>query len=136
MSHDPLLFFHSAAAAVEGGRRYVGGKWDGTARLRIGRGEQRPLRGLGELLQATLSREAHAYIALLCTAARTALKRKKAHEHSLEQTSNQITMLENQIYSIESANINQETLNAMRNAGKAMKDIHGNLNIEKVDSIM
>ena len=72
----------------------------------------------------------------LHTAARTALKRKKAHEHSLEQTSNQITMLENQIYSIESANINQETLNAMRNAGKAMKDIHGNLSIDKVDAIM
>ena len=45
-------------------------------------------------------------------------------------------MLENQIYSIESANINQETLNAMKNAGKAMKDIHGNLTIDKVDQIM
>ena len=45
-------------------------------------------------------------------------------------------MLENQIYSIESANINQETLNAMKNAGKAMKDIHGNLSIDKVDQIM
>lgn len=45
-------------------------------------------------------------------------------------------MLENQIYSIESANINQETLNAMKNAGKAMKDIHGNLTIDKVDTIM
>ena len=45
-------------------------------------------------------------------------------------------MLENQIYSIEAANINQETLNAMKNAGKAMKDIHGNLNIDKVDQIM
>lgn len=45
-------------------------------------------------------------------------------------------MLENQIYSIESANINQETLNAMKNAGKAMKDIHGNLTIDKVDAIM
>jgi hypothetical protein len=45
-------------------------------------------------------------------------------------------MLENQIYSIESANINQETLNAMKNAGKAMKDIHGNLTIDKIDNIM
>ncbi|MCJ1382757.1 ESCRT-III subunit protein snf7 [Xylographa soralifera] len=69
-------------------------------------------------------------------AARTALKRKKAHEHSLEQTSAQISMLENQIYSIESANINQETLLAMKNASKAMKDIHGNLTIDKVDDIM
>ena len=69
-------------------------------------------------------------------AARTALKRKKAHEHSLEQTANQITMLENQIYSIESANINQETLTAMKNAGKAMKNIHGDYTIDKVDQIM
>jgi hypothetical protein len=45
-------------------------------------------------------------------------------------------MLENQIYSIESANINQETLLAMKNASKAMKDIHGNLTIDKVDDIM
>lgn len=45
-------------------------------------------------------------------------------------------MLENQIYTIEAANINQETLQAMRNAGKAMKDIHGNIDINKVDTIM
>ncbi|MCJ1239285.1 ESCRT-III subunit protein snf7 [Varicellaria rhodocarpa] len=70
------------------------------------------------------------------TAARTALKRKKAHEHSLEQTSAQISMLENQIYSIESANINQETLLAMKNASDAMKQIHGKLTIDKVDEIM
>jgi len=69
-------------------------------------------------------------------AARIALKRKKHHEQMLDQTMNQITMLENQIYSIESANINQETLNAMKNAGKAMKDIHGSLTIEKIDGIM
>jgi hypothetical protein len=72
----------------------------------------------------------------LYPAARTALKRKKNYEQSLEQTSNQITILENQISSIESANINQETLVAMQNAGKAMKDIHGNLTIDKVDRIM
>ena len=45
-------------------------------------------------------------------------------------------MLENQIYSIESANINQETLLAMKNASKAMKEIHGTLTIDKVDVIM
>ena len=49
--------------------------------------------------------------------AKTALKRKKAHEHSLEQTQGQVSMLEQQIYSIESGNINQETLLAMKNAG-------------------
>ena len=70
------------------------------------------------------------------SAARTALKRKKAHEHSLEQTSAQISMLENQIYSIESANINQETLIAMKNAGQAMKQIHGSLTMDKVDQTL
>ena len=75
---------------------------------------------------------------LMCdfTAARNALKRKKQHEHSLEQTNGQISMLEQQIYSIESANINQETLVAMKNAGKAMKEIHGKMTMEDVDVTM
>lgn len=45
-------------------------------------------------------------------------------------------MLEQQIYSIESANINQETLVAMKNAGKAMKEIHGKMTMEDVDTTM
>lgn len=70
------------------------------------------------------------------TVARNALKRKKQHEHSLEQTNGQISMLEQQIYSIESANINQETLVAMKNAGAAMKHIHGKMTMEDVDTTM
>ncbi|KAL9581697.1 MAG: hypothetical protein Q9212_003736 [Teloschistes hypoglaucus] len=70
------------------------------------------------------------------TAARAALKRKKLHEHSLEQTAGQISMLEQQIYSIESANINQETLAAMKNAGQVMKTIHGKTTMEDVDVTM
>ncbi|KAI5295597.1 ESCRT-III subunit protein snf7, partial [Ascosphaera atra] len=66
-------------------------------------------------------------------AAKTALRRKKVHEKSLEQTTAQIMQLESQIYSIESANINQETLAAMKNAGKAMKQIHKGMSIETVD---
>lgn len=69
-------------------------------------------------------------------AARSALKRKKQHEHSLEQTNGQINMLEQQIYSIESANINQETLLAMKNASSAMKQIHGKMTMEDVDVTM
>lgn len=69
-------------------------------------------------------------------AARNALKRKKQYEHSLEQTNGQINMLEQQIYSIESANINQETLVAMKNAGAAMKQIHGKMTMEDVDVTM
>ncbi|TAQ91448.1 hypothetical protein B7494_g182 [Chlorociboria aeruginascens] len=69
-------------------------------------------------------------------AARAALKRKKAHEHTLDQTTAQISTLEQQIYSIEAANINRETLLAMERAGKAMKTIHGKLDIDKVDETM
>ena len=58
------------------------------------------------------------------------------HERTLEQTSAQIGQVEQQIYSIEAANINQETLNAMKNAGSAMKQIHGKLTIDKVDQTM
>lgn len=70
------------------------------------------------------------------TAAKAALRRKKMHEKTLEQTQNQISQIEQQIYSIEAANINQETLNAMKNAGKAMKEIHGGMTIEQVDKTM
>jgi hypothetical protein len=70
------------------------------------------------------------------TAARAALKRKKQHEHTLDQTLAQISTLEQQIYSIEAANINRETLAAMEKAGQAMKQIHGKLNIDVVDQTM
>lgn len=69
-------------------------------------------------------------------AAKAALKRKKTHEHSLEQTLAQINTLEQQINAIESANINRETLAAMERAGEAMKQIHGKLTPEKVDETM
>jgi charged multivesicular body protein 4 len=69
-------------------------------------------------------------------AARAALRRKKQHEHTLEQTTAQISTLEQQIYSIEAANINRETLAAMERAGEAMQQIHGKLNIDKVDETM
>ncbi|KAJ0163672.1 Vacuolar-sorting protein SNF7 [Colletotrichum tanaceti] len=69
-------------------------------------------------------------------AAKAALRRKKGHEHSLEQTISQITTLESQINAIESANINRETLLAMEKAGQAMKGIHGKLTVDKVDQTM
>ncbi|CAN9429852.1 unnamed protein product [Alternaria alternata] len=52
------------------------------------------------------------------------------------QTSSQIMTLEREIYSIETANINKETLDAMKNAGTAMKQIHAGLTIDKVDNVM
>lgn len=44
--------------------------------------------------------------------------------------------VEREISSIETANINKETLDAMKNAQQAMKKIHGGLTIEKVDQTM
>ena len=44
--------------------------------------------------------------------------------------------VEREISSIETANINKETLDAMKNAQQAMKTIHGNLTIDKVDQTM
>jgi len=69
-------------------------------------------------------------------AAKAALRRKKQFEHSLEQTQSQIMTLEREVYSIETANINKETLDAMKNAGAAMKHIHAGLTIDKVDDVM
>ncbi|KAL2866745.1 ESCRT-III subunit protein SNF7 [Aspergillus lucknowensis] len=69
-------------------------------------------------------------------AALAALRRKKVHEKNLEQTQAQIAQLEQQIYSIEAANINYETLNAMKAAGAAMEKIHNGMTIEKVDETM
>ena len=69
-------------------------------------------------------------------AAKAALRRKKVHEKNLEQTTAQIMQLEQQIYSIETANINHETFKAMQEAGKAMSQIHGGMTIEVVDKTM
>lgn len=44
--------------------------------------------------------------------------------------------VEREISSIETANINKETLDAMKNAQQAMKKIHGGLTVEKVDETM
>ena len=44
--------------------------------------------------------------------------------------------LESNISSIETANINKETLDAVKNAAAAMKQIHGGLTIDKVDDVM
>ncbi|KAF2774052.1 Snf7-domain-containing protein [Teratosphaeria nubilosa] len=68
--------------------------------------------------------------------AKAALRRKKNFEHQLEQTSAQMMTVEREISSIETANINKETLDAMKNAQAAMKKIHGNLTIDKVDQTM
>ena len=68
--------------------------------------------------------------------AKAALRRKKAFEHQLEQTSAQMMTVEREISSIEAANINKETLDAMKGAQQAMKTIHAGLTIANVDQTM
>lgn len=68
--------------------------------------------------------------------AKAALRRKKDYEGQLDQTSAQMLTIEREISSIETANINKETLDAMKHAQQAMKKIHGGLTIDKVDQTM
>lgn len=69
-------------------------------------------------------------------AARAALKRKKMFELELERVQGQIATLEAQSNAIESANLNFETMKVMQSGARAMKNIHGNMNIDKVDATM
>ncbi|KAJ1972611.1 ESCRT-III subunit protein snf7 [Dimargaris xerosporica] len=65
-----------------------------------------------------------------------ALKRKKRLEGQIEKVAGARMTLEEQMSAIESANINLETMNAMRTGSEAMKSIHKDLNIDKVDATM
>lgn len=68
--------------------------------------------------------------------AKNALKRKKGYESNLMKIENQIDSLETQLTSIESANLNLETMKAMKQGASAMKQIHGEYNVDKVESAM
>ncbi|QPG74886.1 hypothetical protein FOA43_002223 [Brettanomyces nanus] len=68
--------------------------------------------------------------------ARQALKRKKKLEGDLIKVGNQIQSLETQLNAIESANLNLETMKAMKQGAKAIKQIHSDFNIDKVDETM
>jgi charged multivesicular body protein 4 len=56
-----------------------------------------------------------------------ALKRKKAYEDQIEKIMGAKMTLETQVMAIESANINLETMQAMKAGAEAMKTIHGSL---------
>ncbi|KAG6812330.1 hypothetical protein H0H92_003414 [Tricholoma furcatifolium] len=76
-------------------------------------------------------------IAPLCRAvALAALKRKKATEQELDRLAGTRLQLEMQVNTLESANLNAETMAAMKKASDALKVIHGNLTIDKVDATM
>lgn len=68
--------------------------------------------------------------------AKAALKRKKMHENNLEKIQGQVASLQNNLDALENANLNAETMKAMQQGAKAMKQIHGNMNLDKVDQTM
>ncbi|KAG8704410.1 ESCRT-III subunit protein snf7 [Ceratobasidium sp. 394] len=69
-------------------------------------------------------------------AATAALRRKKMHEAELEKLYGQRMTLETQLYAIENANLNAETMARMKQGAQALRDIHGDLTIDKVEATM
>ncbi|PHZ14516.1 ESCRT-III subunit protein snf7 [Rhizopus azygosporus] len=65
-----------------------------------------------------------------------ALKRKKAYEGNIEKINGARMTIETQMMAIENANVNLETMSAMRAGAEAMKNIHGSMDIDKVDATM
>lgn len=65
-----------------------------------------------------------------------ALRRKKEYEKEVDKFEDQKRTVETQLYSIQNANIQYETLQAMKQGAAAMKSIHKNMNIDKVDKTM
>lgn len=65
-----------------------------------------------------------------------ALKRRKIYETQREHVRGARFNLETQILTIENAHINLETLQAMQAGSSAMKQIHGALDVDKVDDLM
>lgn len=65
-----------------------------------------------------------------------ALRQKQAYEAELSRIAGTRLTLEAQVNAIETANLNAETMVAMKKGAEALKGIHGSLNINKVDNTM
>jgi len=68
------------------------------------------------------------------TVAAAALKRRKMYEIELNRLGDSRFQLETQVNTLESANMNAETMAAMKKASDALKVIHGNITLDKVDT--
>ncbi|KZP32881.1 Snf7-domain-containing protein [Athelia psychrophila] len=68
--------------------------------------------------------------------ATAALRRKKASEAELDRMAGTRLQLEMQVNTLESANLNAETMQAMKKASDALNVIHGNMTLDKVDTVM
>ncbi|MCO5565869.1 hypothetical protein L7F22_019544 [Adiantum nelumboides] len=82
------------------------------------------------------TRKAKANVTTNKRAAQAALRQRKQYENELDRISGTRMTLETQVHAIESANMNLETMKAMRKGADALKGIHGSLNIDKVDATM
>jgi len=61
-----------------------------------------------------------------------ALTRKKLLEKDLDKWTNTKNTIEQQVFTLENANINLETMKAMKSGADAMKGIHGSLYLPRV----
>jgi charged multivesicular body protein 4 len=59
--------------------------------------------------------------------ATAALKRKKIAEQELDRLAGTRLQLEMQVNTVESANLNSETMQAMKMGSKALEDIYGKM---------
>ena len=78
-------------------------------------------------------REVRQYPCKLTVVALAALRKKKNFEQEVDKIEDQKRTVDTQLYSIQNANIQYETLQAMKKGAAAMKSIHKNMNIDKVD---
>ncbi|KIK98738.1 hypothetical protein PAXRUDRAFT_30963 [Paxillus rubicundulus Ve08.2h10] len=69
-------------------------------------------------------------------AATQALRRKKQSETDMERLGGQRLQLEQQINTLEAANLNLETMQVMKKASDALAHIHGNMKMDDVDFTM
>ncbi|CDQ56050.1 charged multivesicular body protein 4c [Oncorhynchus mykiss] len=69
-------------------------------------------------------------------AALQALKRKKRFEQQLTQIDGTLSTIEFQREALENANTNTEVLKTMGYAAKAIKGVHQNMDLDKIDSLM
>lgn len=81
-------------------------------------------------------RKAKANVTTNKAAATAALRNKKRAEGDLERLSATKIQLETQVSTLENANLNAETMAAMKKATDALKVIHGNTSLKKVDDTM
>ncbi|KAJ3130444.1 ESCRT-III subunit protein snf7 [Nowakowskiella sp. JEL0407] len=65
-----------------------------------------------------------------------ALKKKKMLQDRLDKVMGTRTTIDMQVMTIENANFNLETMNAMRAGADALKTLHGKMDINKVDETM